>query len=120
MPLLWAGFSSLFLSLPCDVPTDSSRGDSNGITFSISIIYTLVNFTFAETGLFFQALNDLSMKFGSATQNFSGIFFSTSFTFYDSICLIRTISCPSEISPNMPVSRMQKTIASPLLIQIFA
>jgi hypothetical protein len=41
MPLLWAGFSSLFLSLPCDVPTDSARGGSNGITFSISIIYTL-------------------------------------------------------------------------------
>jgi hypothetical protein len=29
------------LSLPRDVSTDSARGGSNGITFSISIIYTL-------------------------------------------------------------------------------
>jgi hypothetical protein len=39
MPSFWAGFSSLFLSLPCDVSTDSARGGSNGIiTFSISYI----------------------------------------------------------------------------------
>jgi hypothetical protein len=42
MPSLWVGLFSLFLSLPCDVPTDSARGGSNGITFSISIIYTLI------------------------------------------------------------------------------
>jgi hypothetical protein len=58
MPLLWAGFSSPFLSLPCDVPTESARGDSNGITFSISIIYTLGAPTPGQT---------LALVFGTAS-----------------------------------------------------
>jgi hypothetical protein len=37
----FAGFFFFLLSRPCDVSTESAGGGRNGITFSISIIYTL-------------------------------------------------------------------------------
>jgi hypothetical protein len=57
------------------------------------------------------------MKFGFATRDFQRKSVVKKLLFFYLICLIRTISCPSVIIPNMPVSRVQKTIASPLLTQ---
>jgi hypothetical protein len=39
--LFFAGFFFFLLSRPRDVSTESAGGGRNGITFSISIIYTL-------------------------------------------------------------------------------